>query len=98
MINFEISKLRMIYRGALRNPRSAAEYVELPESVTDFHGDIWIYADRIVFVTFIGKIISVIIESRILADTARSLFDAVWVFSPNKRKGSDILREMGRLK
>lgn len=97
-VNFEVTKLRMIYRGSLRNPRSTAEYVELPDGAGEFHGDIWIYADRIVFVAFIGKVISVIIESKILADTARSLFDAVWMFSPNKRNGSDILREMGRLK
>ncbi len=95
LVNFEITKLRMIYRGKLRNPRGQAEYVELPEAVSEFHGDIWIYGNRIGLLAFVGKVVSVIVESQALADTIRALFDTVWILSTHKRKGEDILREMG---
>lgn len=97
LVNFEVSKLRMIYRGTLRNPRAQAEYVKLPESVQEFHGDFWIYGNRIGLLAFVGKVVSIIIESQALADTARALFDTVWALAPQKQKGSDILREMGRI-
>lgn len=72
-------KTRILHRGKLqRAPRAGVEYCELAESLGDFHGDIWIYADRVAFVSFRGKIVGVIIESEPFAQTARVLFEAAW--------------------
>lgn len=76
----DVSKLRMriLHRGELKNPREGVHFRELAPDLGEFHGDIWIYADRVVFVQFVGKILTVIIESQTLADTARVLFEAAW--------------------
>ena len=70
---------RILYRGTLQ--RSQAPGVEsctlLPE-LGEFHGDIWIYANRVAFLSFHGKVIVVIVESESLAQTARVLFEAAW--------------------
>jgi len=72
-------KLRILHRGKLqRPPREGVEYCELLSELGDFHGDIWIYADRVAFVAFRGKIVAVIIESDPFAQTARVLFEAAW--------------------
>ena len=70
--------IKMLHRGELRNPRAGAEYCRLLPEFGDFQGDIWIYEDRIAFVQFIGKMTTVIIESKPFADMARVLFRAAW--------------------
>ncbi len=70
---------RVLHRGKLRRePRPHVEYSELPDALGDFHGDIWIYGNRVAFVAFVGKVMAVIIESDPFADTARVLFEAAW--------------------
>lgn len=72
-------KIRILHRGKLRRePRKHVEMYELSPELGDFHGDIWIYANRVAFVAFAGKMMSVIIESQPFADTARVLFKAAW--------------------
>lgn len=72
-------KTRILHRGALkREPRPHVEYCELSKDLGDFHGDIWIYGNRVAFVAFVGKVMAVIIESEPFADTARVLFEAAW--------------------
>ncbi len=71
-------KSRLLHRGELRNPIKNFEYCELLPELGDFHGDIWIYGNRVAFVEFIGKVLAVIVESQTLADTARVLFNAAW--------------------
>jgi len=78
-LNPEKVHTRILHKGKLRRTgRSAVEFCELPDSINDFHGDIWIYGNRVVFVAFVGKIMAVVIESQSFADTARALFDAAW--------------------
>jgi hypothetical protein len=50
----------------------------LPDDLGNFHGDIWVYGNRVAFVAFVGKVMAVIIESEPFADTARVLFEAGW--------------------
>lgn len=70
---------RILHRGKLRRPgRVHVEFCELLPELGDFHGDIWIYGNRVAFVAFIGKAMAVIIESESFADTARVLFEAAW--------------------
>ncbi len=70
---------RILHRGQLkRQPRPGIEYCELLPDLGDFHGDIWIYKNRVAFVAFRGKVVSVIIESEPFAQTARVLFEAAW--------------------
>ena len=70
---------RMLHRGKHPGkPHANIQYCQLLPELGEFHGDIWIYADRVVFVTFIGKIIAVRIEHQAFADTARVLFEAAW--------------------
>jgi len=71
-------KIKMLHRGDIRNPRKNAEYCRLLPEFGDFTGEIWIYENRVAFVEFVGKMISVIIESQRFADMARVLFNAAW--------------------
>ncbi len=72
-------KTRILHHGGLgREPRKDVEYCELLPDLGDFHGDIWIYGNRVAFVAFVGKVMAVIIESEPFADTARVLFKAAW--------------------
>ncbi|MBT4541975.1 MAG: hypothetical protein HOC34_03390 [Candidatus Magasanikbacteria bacterium] len=44
----------------------------------EFHGDILIYEDKVSISTLRGKLISVIIESREIAETMKAFFDLLW--------------------
>lgn len=72
------SAFRLLHRGKLRNPRPGAQYQEIPALFKNFHGNIAIYADFIALVTFVSKTTVVLIESAVLADTMRALFDLAW--------------------
>ncbi len=81
------TRTRILYRGALRKkPREHVEFCELPKALGDFHGDIWIYGNHIAFVTFLGKPVTVIIENRAFAETAKVLFEAAWDLSRVQKK------------
>lgn len=67
-------KIRLLHRGSLQSPRANTVYHELPTEAGEFHGDLWIYADRLAFTQFVGKIVVVIIESKAFADLARVMF------------------------
>lgn len=71
-------KIKMLHRGELRNPRKNAEYCRLLPEFGDFSGEIWIYENRVAFVEFVGKMVTVIIESKTFAEMARVLFNASW--------------------
>jgi sugar-specific transcriptional regulator TrmB len=71
-------KLKLLHHGEVKYPLPNQEYCKLLPDLDKFEGDIWIYENRVVFVTFFGKTITVIIESQPLADVARVLFEAAW--------------------
>lgn len=70
--------IKILHHGDLVNPLPNQEYCKLLPDLDKFEGDIWIYENRVVFVTFYGKTMTVIIESQPLADVARVLFQAAW--------------------
>lgn len=73
------TKIKLLHHGPhAREKKNNVEYCELLPELGEFHGDIWIYGNRVVFVTFVGKIMTVIIESKSFSDTARVLFKAAW--------------------
>lgn len=79
------TKVRLLHTGNTKNPRAETSYCKVDKEVFgDFHGDIWIYADRVAFVYFIGKIVLVILENQAFADTARFLFNVAWKLSYKK--------------
>ncbi len=78
MLNDESCKFKVLYIGDVVAPKPGREICRLPEEFGEFHGDLWIYGNRVVFVTFLGKVTTVIIESQVFADMARILFDAAW--------------------
>lgn len=51
----------------------------LPKEKFPFSGDILIYDDRIALTTLKGRIMSVIIESKEIADTMRLVFELAWL-------------------
>lgn len=71
-------KIKMLHRGEVRNPRKGAEYCRLLPEFGEFAGEIWIYDNRVAFVEFVGKMVTVIIESDTFANMARVLFNAAW--------------------
>jgi hypothetical protein len=71
-------KIKMLFKGVQRNPRPGAEYCRLLPEFGDFNGEIWIYGNRVAFVQFVGKMMTVIIESKEFADMASTLFRAAW--------------------
>ncbi len=72
------TKIRVLHIGENKYPREETEYCEAPSALGDFHGDIWIYHNRVAFITLIGKITVVILESQPFADTAKFLFEMAW--------------------
>ncbi|MFH1631587.1 MAG: helix-turn-helix domain-containing protein [bacterium] len=72
------TKIRLLHRGDLRNPRPGAKFRELSDKWGDFHGNISIYNNFVTFVTYIGATSVVIIESETLAGTMRILFEIAW--------------------
>ncbi len=72
------TRVRILHRGAIRTPNPDIEFRELPQKFGEFHGDIWLYGNRVAFVTFVGKIVTIIIESEPFSSTARVLFDVAW--------------------
>jgi len=51
----------------------------LPKEKFPFSGDVLIYDDRIALTTLKGRIMSVIIESKEIADTMRLVFELAWI-------------------
>lgn len=80
------TKIRILHIGDTKNPRAETNYCKLDkEKFGDFHGDIWIYNDRVAFVYFVGKVVAVILENKAFADTARFMFNVAWEVSKNKK-------------
>jgi sugar-specific transcriptional regulator TrmB len=69
-------KIRLLHRGETRAPREGTNYCRLPDKYGDFHGDLWIYDNRLAFTQFVGKTVVIIIESKAFADLARVMFRA----------------------
>jgi sugar-specific transcriptional regulator TrmB len=76
--NVPPERIRVIYRGTRKNPRPGVQFAKLPDTFGDFHGNIAVYDNYIALVTYFGKVVAVIIESPVLADTMRAIYNAAW--------------------
>lgn len=74
----DIKTLRLLHRGPVRHRRDDVEYCELEQQYGEFHGDISIYGNFVSLMTFIGRPVVVILESKAVSDTMRTLFNAAW--------------------
>ncbi|MEK7459370.1 MAG: helix-turn-helix domain-containing protein [Patescibacteria group bacterium] len=85
--SYDVGKLeayRILHHGAPRNLRAGVEIRELTKKFGDFHGNISIYNQFVTFVTYSVRPVAVIVESAIIADTMRTLFNAAWEASGKK--------------
>ncbi|HBU28016.1 TPA: hypothetical protein DEB00_02765 [Candidatus Uhrbacteria bacterium] len=76
--------IRLLHYGDLRanhQHRSGVLFKKLNPAFGEFHGDVWIYADRIVFTSFQGTLMAIIVQSELFAQTARVMFEAAWSIS-----------------
>ncbi len=80
-----VQSSRTLHRGELRNPRKGVQFRNLDESWGDFHGNIAIYGDHISLATYVGKITVVIIDSKGLADSMRTMFEMAWSAAGKKK-------------
>ncbi|HJN85462.1 MAG TPA: helix-turn-helix domain-containing protein [Patescibacteria group bacterium] len=75
----KVPLIKVMYSGEFKTePRPNVSYGKLPKDTLEFHGDIWIYSNRVAFVSFIGKMVTVIVENQAFADTSVALFDTAW--------------------
>ncbi|PIR47738.1 hypothetical protein COV06_01965 [Candidatus Uhrbacteria bacterium CG10_big_fil_rev_8_21_14_0_10_50_16] len=76
--------IRLLHTGNVRENyqhRKGVAFRQLNNSFGEFHGDIWIYGDRVVFTSFKGSIMAIIIQSEMFSQTARVMFEAAWSIS-----------------
>ena len=72
-------KARFMSRAKQQEPirkKAVRQYINRKD--IDFNGDILIWDSKVAFLTFRGKMISVLIESKDIADTVRSLYQLAW--------------------
>lgn len=82
--------VRVLYTGSVvRSVRNGVHVAQVPTEFAGFHGDIWIYGDRVAFINFIGRIILVILEQAAFAEVARVAFETAWISGQNKRTGAE---------
>lgn len=79
----KLAKLNPKTRGFIltnQDPKSFGKNVSITKLSKDkfnFDGDVLVYGNKIALSTFKGRHISVLIESKVLADTMRAMFDAI---------------------
>ena len=85
VINYERTIVKLLHKGTLRRKSKHAEYRTMLQNITDFQGDIWIYANRIAFINFMTRIEVVIIDNQVFTDSMRALFYSAWNISPESK-------------
>lgn len=70
---------RIIFCGKTNyTPRKGVDARRIHSEKSNFNGDIIIYQNKTAFSTFHGKLMTVIIESQVIADTMRGMFELAW--------------------
>ncbi|MCC7357030.1 hypothetical protein IT408_00800 [Candidatus Uhrbacteria bacterium] len=67
----------MLTRGELKSHGKNVVNVKLSKEKYSFDGDVLVYGTKVALSTFKGRQISVLIDSHILADTMRAMFDSI---------------------
>ena len=75
---FEGLAAKVLHRGTVPHPRPKSAYRKLKSTDAVFEGIVWIYSNRVAFISLAGELESIIIESSIYADTMRVMFMAAW--------------------
>jgi len=73
------SKGRALLAGSVSVVRKGVEARILPGNTFNFAGDFIAYGNKLAIVSFKDKLIGVIVESKVIADTFRVLFDFAWI-------------------
>lgn len=60
-----------------RGPKELRTVKILPPNY-EFHGNIWIWKNKIAMFSFIGDLVAVVIESKELADMQKAMFENLW--------------------
>lgn len=68
---------RALLGGTAPTARPEVEARVLPPEYK-FYGDLVIYGNKVALITFKGKLIGVVVENQVIADTMRALFDVAW--------------------
>lgn len=85
-ISFENISAKVLHRGEVRVPRKNSKYRKVKGGLGDFEGIVWIYANRVAFISLQGELASVIIESEIFSQSMQVMFNAAWASGdPSKR-------------
>ncbi len=75
---FKKIHIRSLAKSAPRNTKTRSEIRVLHEDSEAFHGNMWVYRNRVAFVSLHGSIEVVILENEIFAQTMRVLFEQAW--------------------
>lgn len=81
-----VKSYRILYRGEPRNPRKGVEPRKLADKWGEFHGNISIYDNYVTLMTFVGKLVVVIVESSTMKSTMQMLFEIAWDASKTSQK------------
>lgn len=84
LVNTARTKIRIFYRGTRATARGWETSLERQLESGDFAGDLWIYANRVAFVTFAPSLQVVVVENQGIADTLRALFTVGWEHTSEK--------------
>ncbi len=68
---------RILLHGPARNPRKGYQYKMLPEDL-EFRGNITIFDKYIFFISYIGSMTVIVMESEMFANSMRALFETMW--------------------
>lgn len=77
-------KSRVLHRGVLRNPVKGYQYRTMPED-WDFHGNITIFDEYIFFISYIGTMTVIVMESELFANSMRAMFEGAWLQSKESK-------------
>jgi len=68
---------RILLQGAARNPRKGYQYRMLPDDL-EFRGNITVFDEYIFFISYIGTMTVIVMESEMFANSMRALFETMW--------------------
>jgi sugar-specific transcriptional regulator TrmB len=80
-----LKKTRGIYSGMPAPKVNDVDRIHLPDDEGGFKADIGVFGDKIEMITFTGKMQSIIIESKHLAETLKRLFELAFAGAERKK-------------
>jgi len=84
LVRLHKTTVKILHNGE-QDFNSSSEFKKLPDDILKFTGDMWIYNNRVIFISYIGKIATVVIENAVFADTLKALFETAWKLLPDSK-------------